>query len=333
MSKIKVLTIYLTSIAMLLCFIVFGLTTGDIKIPIMDILRIPFGTEDEDLIYTMVYYRLPRILIAVFVGAALALAGTIMQAVLKNHLAAPDTLGVSGGCAVFALVGAALFPSLSSFSLTGLSFLGGLSVVGITYLLAFKNGVSKIALALIGVSISALCSSVIKLTLLSSPGSLQSSLLWMNGSLYAHDWVKVVMVLSILIPITIGIFMIHKQLDILFTNVKLAISVGIQVKFITLVLIILSSLLTAISVSTIGMISFIGLISPHISRMFFNVSHFHILPFSLIVGSNLLLISDIIGQRILGNVNLPAGIVISIVGSLYFLVLILLEKNKMVKVH
>ncbi|MGO1923070.1 MAG: FecCD family ABC transporter permease [Jeotgalicoccus sp.] len=326
MSKTKVISIYLVSIVMLLFFMLLGLTTGDIDIPMKAIIKIPFGTEDNDLVYTMMYYRLPRILMAVLVGAALAVAGTIMQAVLKNHLAAPDTLGVSGGCAVFALVGTALFPTLSSIGMTGLSFLGGLSVVALTYLLAFKNEVSKVALALIGVSISALCSSIIKLTLLSSPGSLQSSLLWMNGSLYAHDWVKVVMVLTILLPITAGIFMVHKQLDILFTNVKLAIGVGIQVKFITIVLILLSSLLTAISVSTIGLISFVGLISPHISRMFFKSRHLHILPFSLIVGSNLLLISDIIGQKLFGNVNLPAGIVISIVGSLYFLVLILLEK-------
>ncbi|MYL29672.1 iron chelate uptake ABC transporter family permease subunit [Halobacillus halophilus] len=301
---------------------------GDFFIPPLEIMQMLIGQGDADLRYIVFNYRAPRIVLAILVGGALAVAGVIMQTILNNSLAAPDTLGVSGGAAVTALVTASVLPSMSMTSVSLAAFIGGAAAAFIVYALAYKDGANPVRLALVGVSVSALCGSGVELSLLKLDANAQTSLLWLNGSLFGRTWEQVLT----LAPITIGILLVlllfTKTLDSLKLGGQIAMGLGVSVEKMKMLLLGLSTLLTGVSVSAVGMIGFVGLISPHITRQLVGLQHRYVLPGAALVGSFLLLLADTIGRSVLQPLEIPAGIVISLIGAPYFLFLLYQESKQ-----
>lgn len=300
---------------------------GDVMISIQSTWDILTGQGDPDEAYILIHYRAPRIVVAILVGGALAVAGVIMQTVVNNPLAAPDTLGVSGGAALAALFLTGLFPTLSFLSVSVVAFLGGMLAACFVYFLTYKNGTDPVKLALIGVSVSALCGSGVELALLKMDTTAQTSLLWLNGSLFGSDWEQVWLILPLFFILVLILFGLVRVMDTLLLGQEVSVGLGVSVEKVKLVLLVISTLLTATSVSVVGMIGFVGLISPHIARQLVGGQHRYLLPMAMLVGPFILLLADTIGRSVIRPIEIPAGIVTSLLGAPYFLYLMYKESR------
>lgn len=323
-NRPRLIVILLSISVCLLALINIGI--GDIYISPISIVNALLGQGDKDVIYTLLYYRAPRICLAVLVGASLAIAGAVMQSILRNPLAAPDTLGVSGGAAISALALISFFPAFSFLTMSLAAFVGGSIAAAIVYILAYKNGTDPVRLALVGVSVSALCGSGVEFTLLRIESSAQTSLLWLNGSLFGRGWEHVAIVVPFFLIILLVVLLLFVRLEGIKLGDETAIGLGISVEKTRIIFLGLSTLLTGVSISAVGMIGFVGLISPHIAQQL--VGHRFLLPVSILVGSLVLLIADTIGRTILHPLEIPAGIVTSLLGAPYFLFLLYQESKK-----
>ncbi|MGD6816345.1 FecCD family ABC transporter permease [Metabacillus sp. 113a] len=319
--------IFITLAAALLFMGIINIGIGDIYISPIEIMNLLIGQGDADYRYIVFDYRAPRIVLAILIGGSLAVAGVIMQTILNNTLAAPDTLGVSGGAAAAALISVSLFPSISIFSISFIAFIGGALATFIVYTLAYKDGADPVRLALVGVSVSALCGSGVELALLKMDTSAQTSLLWLNGSLFGRSWDQVFVAAPVTIAVILILLLFIRALDSLMLGGQIAAGLGVSVEKMKILLLGLSTLLTGASVAAVGMISFLGLISPHITRKLVGSQHRYLLPTAALVGAFLLLFADTIGRTVIRPLEIPAGIVTSLLGAPYFLYLLYQESK------
>ncbi|MGD7045852.1 FecCD family ABC transporter permease [Jeotgalibacillus proteolyticus] len=318
----------LAILAVVLFFLgVINVGIGDIFIPPLDIIQMLTGQGDVNERYIVFNYRAPRILLAILIGGALAVAGVIMQTILNNSLAAPDTLGVSGGAAVTALAVVSIGPSMSVFSVSFAAFIGGALAAFFVYILAYKDGADPVRLALVGISVSALCGSGVELALLKMNANAQTSLLWLNGSLFGRSWDQIQTALPVIIGAILVLLLFTRTLDSLKLGGQVAAGLGVSVEKVKIALLGFSTLLTGASVAAVGMIGFVGLISPHITRQLVGSQHRYLLPAAALVGAVLLLLADTIGRSVLQPLEIPAGIVTSLLGAPYFLYLLYRESK------
>jgi len=313
----------------LLTLAVINIGLGAVPIPPLRVISSLIGLGEYNETYIIVFYRLPRIVLALLVGGCLAVAGVIAQSILRNPLAAPDTLGITGGASIGAIGFSLLFPAASP-SLTGIAaFIGGTIAAAAVYLLTYqRTGTEPARLALVGVSVSAFCGSCVELFILKMNTNLQTSLLWLNGSLFGRTWQSVIDLLPwAVILITVTLFL-AKTLDIFILGKESAIGLGIKTETATAILMGLSVLLTGASVAAAGMIGFVGLISPHIARKLVGTVHHYLIPTTTLIGAIMLLFADCIGRGIIPPIEIPAGIVTALIGAPYFLFLLWKQSSK-----
>jgi iron complex transport system permease protein len=270
--------------------------------------------------------RLPRILAAMMVGAALSVAGASFQGLFKNPLVSPDKLGVSAG-AGFGAALAILF-SASAIMIQFSAFIFGLMAVSLTYFIgrSFK-GTSILTLVLCGIAIESLFAALLSLAkYVADPyGQLQTIVFWIMGSLAA---VTNQQVLIISLPIIIGttiLLMIRWRINVISMGEEEAQTLGIDIKKLHTIIIICCTVITASAVSICGIIGWIGLVIPHVARMIVGPEHKALLPASIILGAFFLLLIDNVA-RTLTTVEIPLGILTAIIGAPFFLYL--LRKSK-----
>ena len=268
--------------------------------------------------------RLPRVLLAFMVGALLSVSGTVMQSVLKNPLASSYTLGVSSG--------AALGVALVVFSGISATFLGSftLPIIGATFgiltvviAVTFASKIDKNMLnqtiILIGMVFSLFINAILTLLYALSGDTLEKMVRWQMGSFSLKDWSFV----FVLFPITfvgIGILLLFsRELDNLTFGEDAAFVVGINVKKVKWLLLSVSAALTSCAVALVGIIGFIDLIAPHVTRKIFGSSHRHVLPMSAVLGGTFMVIADVIARTIASPSELPIGAVTAIIGAPFFL--------------
>lgn len=269
--------------------------------------------------------RLPRVLAAALVGAALALAGVVFQALLRNPLASPDTLGVSAGASLGAMLAITFDVGFSAFGLSPVavaSFIGSLGALGIVYGLAMarRRGAPTLVLLLGGVAVQALLSALIAFVqYVADLTQTYRNVRWLMGSL---DVVSYGPILAALLPMTlalVGVALLPRVLDLLSVGTESAATRGVDVVRMERIALASASLATGAAVSLAGPVSFIGIVVPHLVRLIVGASHRLVLPASALFGAAFLIGCDLIARTVIAPLELPVGIVTAIIGGPVFL--------------
>ncbi|MGZ2416568.1 ferric citrate transport system permease protein [Staphylococcus caledonicus] len=267
-------------------------------------------------------YRLPRTLLGLIVGSSLAIAGAVIQGVVRNPLASPDVIGITKGASLAAVIVIMVFPTAPLIVLPIASFIGALIISLILSFLISKFNVKGSTLALIGLAIGAICSAIVQFLLIRNPMDANNALVWLTGSLYGHtieNFYSILPWFIITLPLVIAL---SYQLDILNLGDNIAIALGAKVQRLKMILLILSVMLAGASISVVGGISFLGLIAPHIARTIVGQRYIHVVIMSGLIGSILILVSDGLARGIHPPLDVPVGVIIAIIGVPYFLFLL-----------
>ncbi|WP_022669697.1 FecCD family ABC transporter permease [Hippea alviniae] len=262
--------------------------------------------------------RIPRVLLGFFVGGALGVSGVMLQALFRNPLTEPYTLGVSGGAAFGAAL--AIVFGLGRFMAFG-GFVGSLAVVFFIYLLSVKNRVVDISkMLLIGVMVSFVSSSlVLFLMAISNPAKLHRIVFWMMGSLqWPNSFAVVLNVISAVFVLIVGIFL-SWNLNAISVSEEDAVYLGVNVEFTKKAVFFVSSLAVGIAVAFAGIIGFVGLVVPHFFRLTFSRDHKFLIPLSFFGGGSFLILSDALARSLIAPIELPVGVITGIVGGVVFI--------------
>ena len=275
--------------------------------------------------------RLPKVLVASCVGAGLSLVGILMQAMTKNSMADPYLLGISSGASAGAtaaiLVGS--LPIIGAVTVQAGAFIGAIVSSVLVFILAGASGrVSSTKLILSGTAISALFSSMSNFLIFmqNNEKKLSSVLFWMSGSFASAKWADVLPVFIVLIICIVIILLENRALDALLLGEEMAITIGVDVPKLKILIIIMSALVTGIMVSVSGTIGFVGLVIPHISRSLVGTAHKRMVPFSALLGAILMIWADAIARVVVAPSELPIGVVTAFIGAPFFLFLLCKSK-------
>ncbi|WED27667.1 iron ABC transporter permease [Vibrio sp. DW001] len=337
----------LTPIGLSLLFIavIASVSVGPMDISFIDsmlaILPGHFSSKSADAAYIELIIqqiRLPRTLLAVAVGAILALCGTVMQGLFRNPLADPGIIGVSAGAALGAAIAIVLFGSLAEqypglllFGTVPLfSFIGGTITTLLVYRLGTSpTGTSVTMMLLAGVAISALAGAGLGLmNYFADDKALRDLSLWTMGSLAGANLQGLGMAFSSLIILFLLFYRDANKLNVLLLGEPEAKHMGIETQALKRRLILLTAAGVGVTVSLAGMIGFIGLIVPHLGRMVTGPNHRTLIPLSMIIGALLLLVADMIARTVVAPLDMPVGIVTALIGSPFFIWLLVKQKGR-----
>lgn len=310
----------------LLVTILLSLRSGSYDTPIGELIKGIFGlSEDRKINLVVQNNRLPRICTAILAGGGLGLAGCILQAVLRNPLASASTLGVSQGAtfgAAFAIVVLGL-GSTSGFGIPLCAFLGSIAVALVILGLSKFRQVSPEGIVLAGVAISSMFTGATTLIqYFADEVQLSTLVFWTFGDLGSTGWDDLGGMTAIVTVLCVYCFLHRWDYNALLSGEETAISLGINVKGLTLINMVLCCLCSSVIVSNVGLISFIGLVAPHIVRMVVGNNHVYLIPGSVLGGATLLLLGDLFARTVISPVILPIGAITSFLGGPLFLYLL-----------
>jgi iron complex transport system permease protein len=274
--------------------------------------------------------RLPRMLLAILVGAGIATSGAAIQGLFRNPLADPALIGVSGGAALFAaaflVFGSEL--GLSTIGLAGSAFIGGLLTTTMVVQIGRRGGtISSMLLAGIAINAVAL-SGVGVLSYLSTDGQLRSVAFWALGSLNGADWNSLALA-GLIAPVVLVFYIRSERLNAITLGDSEAGHLGISVGRLRIEIIILTALATGIAVALCGVIAFIGLVVPHLIRLTLGSNHYIVIPGSALLGALLLLVADTLSRTLFSPAELPVGIVTALLGGPFFIYLIMRQQGRL----
>jgi iron complex transport system permease protein len=324
----------------LVVIIAVATAVGSVKIPLpttVQILidRLPFISIDQtwpdSLATIIVDIRLPRIILAGLVGAALAVAGATYQGLFRNPLADPYLIGVAQGAALGASIGF-LLPiawNLSSFGIIPVfAFIGAIVATIIVYLLArVGKALPVTTLILAGVALSALLQSIVSYLVISSNEKMHGILFWLMGSFSMSQWSEVEVVLPYVAAGVAIIIIFARLLNVMQLDEEQAQQLGVNVERYKIILLAAATLITAASVSFVGTIGFVGIIIPHAVRLIWGADHRFLLPFSVLVGAIFMVLADLISRTVLAPTEIPIGVITAICGAPFFLYLLRRRKK------
>lgn len=288
--------------------------------------NLDFTRPDVSVFY---YIRLPRIVLALLVGATLAIAGSLFQGIFKNPLASPDILGVASGCSFGAAFAIVLIPSFP-YKVQLFSFIFGLLSIILVYLLAkVTKGDKLIMLVLIGTVVSALFSAMLSfLQYIADPiEELGAIVFWLMGGLHRATWNQVVPLMIFLIPCFILLILLSWKINVLSLGEEEAKSLGINVNAIRIVLIGITTIMISACISVTGTIGWVGLVIPHIARIFVGADHRFSLPMSMLVGGTFLLLMDDLARSLM-TMEIPVGILTAFIGAPFFAFLLVRGRGR-----
>ncbi|WP_062265345.1 iron ABC transporter permease [Endozoicomonas arenosclerae] len=275
---------------------------------------------------TWLSLRWPRVIAAAFAGAALGVSGLVLQSLMRNPLASPDVSGLTTTGVLFVVLGIVLIPGLERLDMAVLSMIGSGFALFLLLFLSRVTGFNPQLFALAGLCLSAVSATLISVVLVLGSNQSSEVLLWLSGSTYAVSS-ELVYLLSlttlILIP---ALMLMWRKLDILQLGEFWPALLGIRVKVSIILLMMLVALLSSLSVATVGGISFIGLMAPHICRVTGMSSHRHLIPATALTGALLLVISDWLSRSLMAPFEIPSGLLVSGAGGIYFILLLISGK-------
>ena len=320
-SLLRVGTVLLALLILLAAACLVSMAVGSAGYSVPEILRAIFSEEKSAIKTIVINLRLPRIILAILIGASLAAAGALLQSVMRNPLADPGTIGVSAGAGTAATTILLLFPNLTS-SVPLFAFGGAALACVLIYMMAWKEGVDPTRIILSGVAINSVLGAYNSLLQLLNSDSLEGVLAFMNGSLSGRSWPQV-RLLSIYASIGLVLtFLCIKSANALQLGDEMAKSLGVKVSGSRVLLSGVAAFLAASTVSVAGMIGFVGLVVPHISRLLVGSDYKAMLPTSVVLGALVLLVADTVGRTIVPGMEIPVGIVMAVCGGPFFLYLL-----------
>lgn len=312
------------SLSIILLFAVFlGLLAGSTKIDPTDVIRILFnrGNSTPDSIIWLI--RFPRVILAAIVGATLSLGGLVFQAILRNPLAEPYILGISGGSAIGAIIGILMgftrFPGVFFCAFAG-------SMTTLVFVLFMGSGgayLKKDSLLLSGVILNAFCSAIITFLIsMSHDHKIHNILFWLMGDLSLADMRQAGILLLLVFPCFVMIFRFSNSMNLLVMGKELARTMGVNTTLITLSLLVTTSLMVSATVSYCGLLGFVGLVMPHLLRMILGPDHRVLVPACIIGGGAYMIICDLLARTIPEQGEMPTGVITAMIGAPLFIFLL-----------
>jgi iron complex transport system permease protein len=316
------------AVVVLFCLALLSLRAGAVEVPWSDFFALISGREAGDPILQTVLYelRLPRVLFAIIVGGALALSGAVMQALFRNPLAEPTLIGISSGASLGAVT--ALLFGFGSVLATGLAGFAGAMIATVAAYLVGRRMPGVAGLLLAGIAINAFALSVVSLLItFTSDTQFRSFAFWSLGSLTRASWSSLVWLLPWSVLLSLWLVMRWRVLNALLLGEREAQHLGFDLKRVRLELIFGICLLVGPLVAVTGGIAFIGLVMPHVVRLWLGADHRLLLPLSWIGGAAALLLADGLARLMVMPAELPVGVITSLVGGPFFLWLLLGRRN------
>ena len=283
-----------------------------------------FQPDDKNY-FTLMEYRLPRAVLAILLGSALAISGVLVQSVVRNPLASPDILGINNAAGLIAVSVLMFLPNLAFYWMPIFAFLGGVLSFVILWIVCGFN-FRPIKMAIIGVALSALWAAISHYLMLTNPVEINTAMLWLTGSLWGRSWSYLNVVLPWLVVLLPLPFIFCRDLDTLGLGENKASTLGVTVNKVQISVLVLAVALSTTAVAICGPIAFLGLVAPHLARRLVGGRHRTLLPAALIIGALLLQLSDILARVIDPPTELPAGILTAIIGAPYFFYLLMRTK-------
>ena len=276
------------------------------------------------MLYTIIWeIRFPRVLLAALVGAALSLGGLVFQALLRNPLAEPYILGISGGSAIGAIIGILLglsrFPGVTLTAFTG-------SIATLLLILAMSSGqtiLKKDALLLSGVMVNAFCAAVIMfLVSITQDSRLHNIIFWLMGDLSLGDMKHVGILAATLLPCFFLVFWLSNPMNLLLMGKEMAQTLGVNIKAVTFALLVTTSFMVSATVSYCGLVGFVGLVLPHLLRLVFGPDHRVLVPACVFGGGAYMVFCDLLARTLPKQGEMPAGVITAMIGAPLFIYLL-----------
>lgn len=318
-TRKKILSFAITAVGLVVLFL-FAVNTGSLKVSFTKLLRGLF-IEYDATVATIYDLRFPRIFIAMLGGAATAVSGVLLQAVMKNPLADPGIIGISSGASLTAVLITAFFPALYFFTPL-FAFMGGMFAFLLVYGLSWKGGLSPLRIILVGVAVNSMFTGLMS-AFNSGTGSNYSGVASIvNANITMKTWDDFNTLLWYVVVGLIASLFVTGQCNLLALEDKTARSLGVNVTRSRIVISVIAVLLAGISTAVIGPISFLGLIVPHIARLLVGSNHKVLIPYAVILGAFTLLLADTVGRTVAAPYEISASVIMSVVGGPFFILLL-----------
>ncbi len=326
-TKTKLLIIGAAFVA-LIVVIVLSIGIGTVSFSVDQIIEVIFldAVNDHGIITNI---RIPRIFTGVLVGMNLSVAGVLLQGIFRNPLASPNIIGVNAGAGVAAVAIMALYPSYIQ-AIPVAAFVGALITAVFVFLIAgnSRSGSSTIHIVLAGVAISNLLKAITSGIMALNSDTLDVTYSWLLGSLSGRSWTAVETILPYSILGVAAAIYISPKVNLFSLGEEIATSIGLKIRLHRIIIIIVSGILAGSAIASAGTIGFVGLISPHISRMIIGTDHKYLVPLAALAGAILLVVSDTFARSIFQPVELAVGVVTAVLGGPFFLMLLRSKKGE-----
>ncbi|MCE4958014.1 FecCD family ABC transporter permease [Macrococcoides caseolyticum] len=319
---------YVVNIVLFICSILLSLMLGDSFVQPLEVIKALFQQSDDYTNLIINTLRLPRVLLAVMTGAALGIAGCLLQRVTKNDLASPDVIGISQGAVVGSLFFLVVLTSQSERLLFPIAYqsvasmLGAIIVTWLLYHFALKGAFKKERLILMGICLNIFFHGMTMFLIMSSSKRSAQAQIWITGSVHLADYLQVIVLCIAVIITLIIIAYFTKHLDIHQMGKYASNGLGLNYYSITLMALLFVSILTGLSMSFVGGIQFVGLIAPHIASRMRTQSFIGRISMSGLIGSIIVLLSDLLGRTLFLPVEVPAGVFTALIGAPFFIYLL-----------
>lgn len=299
-----------------------GVLVGDTTVLLGDVVNWLRGATGPGL--TFVFdTRVPRVAAALLAGAALAVAGTGVQAVCRNPLAEPGLLGITGGAGIGAVWLLVVRPESSIWLLAAVGSAGALLSFGAVLLLSWRGGLSSDRLVLVGFAFSSGAAAVVTfIIVLKAPYQTNLALTWLAGTTYGRTFESVAPVSIALVVVLAVLVWRRRELDLLAVDDDLPRTLGVPLERTRLLVLVASAVLTAAAVSAVGVVGFVGLVAPHMARALVGARNARVLPVALLLGALLVSVADGIGRTVIAPAQIPVGIMTALLGAPYFVYLL-----------
>ncbi len=330
----RIFTVCAVLFVFLLCAMILGLSTGssggEIRTGIKTVFS--FFTDDSSqdaMMQTIIWQiRFPRVLLAALVGATLSLGGLVFQALLRNPLAEPYILGISGGSAIGAILG--ILIGLSRFpGVAGTAFVGSMGTLALVLVMASGQTVlKKDSLLLSGVMVNAFCSAVITFLIsLTQDSRIHNILFWLMGDLSLAEMNQVMILAATVLPCFLLIFCLSNSMNLMLMGKEMARSMGVNIKAVTIILLVTTSFMISSTVSQCGLIGFVGLVMPHLLRLLLGPDHRVMVPACIVGGAGFMVACDLLARTLPEHGEVPIGVITAMIGAPLFIFLLKRSKS------
>lgn len=326
-TKINITLIFIVLSVVLVCLMLLSLCVGAVFISPINIFKVIFSKDfNEPIKNIFLHVRLPRIFACIIAGISLALSGVILQSILNNPMASPSIIGVNAGSGFMVVCASVFFPTLL-YLMPIFAFIGALIASSIVFFIAKKTGASRVAVILTGVAIASLFSAFSETLVTIFPDSVISRMDFMIGSFYGVTNSMVLFALPFALVAIFFVFLFYRELNVLTLGDSLAHSLGLNIKLYRGIFIVLSAVLAGVAISLAGLIGFVGLIIPNIVKMLVKQDHKILLPLCALMGAVFTLLCDTLSRVIIMPYEFPVGIIFSLLGVPFFLMLIIKKRT------